>query len=113
MDYKELMRLNDELYHESKKQTDKKMKIINSIDKTMGICEQNKNIVDDIDNCFLDKVKLTKADLPFLFLATALQTVRWFLMPSVDLDYSKISKDQRLEANEVKHGGQLDRKSVV
>ena len=108
MDYKELMRLNDELYHESKKQTDKKMKIINSIDKTMGICEQNKNIVDDIDNCFLDKVKLTKADLPFLFLATALQTVRWFLMPSVDLDYSKISKDQRLEANEVKHGGQLD-----
>ena len=102
------MELNDEIYRDCKKQADGNLRIVNSIDRTIGICEQNRNIVNKIDDNFLDKVKLKKKDLPFLFLSVGLQTVRWFLMPSLDFDYSKISRDERLEANEVKHGGQLD-----
>lgn len=108
MNYKELLEINDELYQDSKKQVEANLRIINSIDRTMGICENNRSIVDKIDDSFLDKVKLTKNDLPFLFLAIGLQTVRWFLMPSFDFDYSKISKDERLQANEVKHQGKLE-----
>ena len=107
MNYQELLALNEEINKDCIEQTDRNNKIVNSIDRTIGICEENKNIVNKIDDDFLSKTKLTKNDIPFLFLAVGLQTVRWLLMPSLDLDFSKISKDDRLDSNEIKKGGKL------
>ena len=107
MNYKELLDMNESVYQDSKVENTRKASIVDSIDRTLGICEQNKNIIDNIDDDFLNKVRLEKQDMPFLFLAVALQTLRWILLPSLDLDYSQIEKEDRLEANELKHGGTL------
>ena len=110
MQYNELRELNESIYEENRSETNRKRKLVDSIDRTLGICEQNKNIINEIEQSFLEKTKLTKSDIPFLFLAVALQTVRWFILPSLDLDFSKISNAERLDSNELKHGGVLDGK---
>ena len=107
MRYKALLDLNEEVYQDVKRQTDENLKLVSSIDRSIAICEQNKILIDKIDEGFLKKIKLTKGDLPFLFLAIGLQITRYFLMPLLDFNYSKISKEERLEANEVKHEGIL------
>ncbi len=111
MDYDKLRKLNDDIFENSVQLTRKQMQIVDSIDRSVGICEQNKDIVENIERSFLEKTKLEKKDIPFLLMATALQTVRWFLMPSLDLDFSQISKADRLEACEVKKTGELRGKS--
>lgn len=110
MHYNDLRRLNDDIYIESRQLADQQKKWVNSVDRTLGICEQSKKIADNIENEFLKKTKLEKSDVPFLFLATALQTVRWFLLPSLDLEFSQISKADRLEASEIKKRGELEGK---
>jgi hypothetical protein len=53
--------------------------------------------IDDLDAEFEKQTGLTKIDMTFLFLATALQTVRWILMPKLG---DKIDPNSRLEHND-------------
>lgn len=110
MDYNNLRKLNEEIYVDVRENLNIMDTTINSIDRTVAICEQSDFIISKIDEQFVQKVCLKKKDLPFLFLAIALQTTRWFLMPSLDLDFSQISKEERLSANEVKKDGPLQGK---
>ena len=101
------MKLNDEVLQESTELIEENEKIGHSIERTRGICKNNQNIINGIEQEFLLRTKLKKQDIPFLFLAIALQTLRWFLLPSLDLDYSQISKENRLNANDNKKNGPL------
>ena len=105
--YSDLLKLNDAIYDDGNELSSQKEKIVYSIDRTVSICENNQQIINSIENDFLKKTKLQKKDIPFLFLATALQTLRWVLLPSLDVDFSQISKDDRLSANDNKKSGPL------
>lgn len=105
--YSDLQRLNDEIYKESEELRSQQGIIVQNIDRTINICGNNQQIINSIERDFLNKTKLQKKDLPFLFLATALQTLRWILLPSLDLDFTKISKEDRLNANDNKKSGLL------
>lgn len=105
--YSDLQRLNDEIYKESEELRSQQEIIVQNIDRTINICENNQQIINSIERDFLSKTKLQKKDLPLLFLATALQTLRWILLPSLDLDFTQISKEDRLNANDNKKSGLL------
>lgn len=105
--YSDLQRINDEIYRDSRKLGSQHEEIIHSIDRTINICENNQQIVNSIENDFLLRTKLQKKDIPFLFLATALQTLRWILLPSLDFNFSQINKEDRLNANDNKKSGPL------
>lgn len=105
--YSDLQRLNDEIYKESEELRSQQGIIVQNIDRTINICGNNQQIINSIERDFLNKTKLQKKDLPFLFLATALQTLRWILLPSLDLDFTQISKEDRLNANDNKKNGLL------
>lgn len=105
--YNDLLRLNDEILKDSIILNEEKGKIFHTINKTIDICQNNQQIVNEIEYDFIEKTKLRKQDIPFLFLATALQTLRWFLLPSLDLEFHQISKENRLNANDNKKSGPL------
>lgn len=105
--YSDLQRLNDEIYKESEELRSQQEIIVQNIDRTINICENNQQIINSIERDFLSKTKLQKKDLPLLFLATALQTLRWILLPSLDLDFTQISTEDRLNANDNKKNGLL------
>lgn len=107
MDYDELRNLNNDIYTQNKIETERKTKISDSVDRTLGICEQSQFILNDIEENFLKKTKLSKHEIPFLFLSVALQTLRWILLPCLNIDFSKISKEERLQSNEVRQSGLL------
>ena len=54
-------------------------------------------IIKNLDAEFESQTGLTKQDIVFLFFATALQTVRWILMPKLG---EKINQDKRLQHND-------------
>jgi hypothetical protein len=108
--YDELRKMSNVVYGESKILNEKNLSIVNSIDRALGICEQSDEIINDLEQNFLNNTKLSKNDIPFLFMAVSLQTLRWCMMPKLDLDYSQIERKDRLESSEVKHGGALDGK---
>lgn len=60
MDYDKLRKLNDDIFENSVQLTRKQMQIVDSIDRSVGICEQNKDIVENIERSFLEKTKLEK-----------------------------------------------------
>lgn len=105
--YNDLLSINDEILKDGIALNEEKEKIVHMINRTIDICENNQQIVNEIENDFLNKTKLRKQDIPFLFLATALQTLRWILLPSLDLEFNQISKENRLNANENKKSGPL------
>lgn len=105
--FSDLQKMNDEIYRDSKELSSQQEKFVKSIDRTIDICQNNQQIINSIENEFMSKTKLQKKDLPFLFFATALQTLRWILLPSLDLEFSQISKEDRLNANDNKKSGLL------
>lgn len=108
--YSDLLRLNDEILIDSIELGTEKEGIVHSINKTKEICENNEKIINDIEQSFLEKTKLHKSDIPFLFFATALQTLRWIFLPSLDLEFEQISKENRLKSNDYKKNGPLSGK---
>lgn len=108
--YDDLIRLNDENLNDAIEMDIEKKQIEYSIYRTKNICENNQEIINSIENDFLKMTRLQKSDIPFLFFATALQTLRWILLPSLDFDFKKISKEDRLNANDHKKTGQLSGK---
>lgn len=57
-------------------------------------------IIDDIDEQFAKATKLNKTDIAFLFAATALQCVRWIVLPSLELDFEKTPSSERMTSQE-------------
>ncbi len=105
MNYDRLRQLNDEIFDENKQGLRNMQNACVSIHNTREICQNSEFILTQLDEEFLKRAKLTRKDLPFLFFAIALQTLRWILLPSFNLDFQKISKYDRLKANEIKKTG--------
>lgn len=100
MDYDELLTLNQEIYEDSCELFNDNTAYRNQLNKTSLIAQNNQIILADIEREFSQKVKLNKKDIGFLFFAAALQTIRWILLPKLDSNFEKISKQDRLNANE-------------
>lgn len=67
MNYSDLRKLNDSLHEENRQIGNQQEHLINSLDRTLGICEQSRNIVDNIEKDFLEKTKLQKMTFHFCF----------------------------------------------
>ena len=75
--------------------------------RVASVAHNAQAIIDDIDEQFAKSTRLNKTDITFLFVATALQCVRWILLPSLDLDFSKTPAEQRLTSQQ---GAQIEKK---
>lgn len=64
------------------------------------VAHNAQEIITDIDEQFAKATKLNKTDIAFLFAATALQCVRWILMPCLDLDFNKTPSNERLTSQQ-------------
>lgn len=80
------------------------IKKLNSVSSEMrrvaNVAHNAQEIINDIDEQFAKATKLNKTDIAFLFAATALQCVRWIMMPSLDLDFSKTPSSERLTSQQ-------------
>lgn len=85
-----------------------KLTAVNSeMRRVADVAHNAQTIIDDIDEQFARNTKLNKTDITFLFVATALQCVRWMLLPSLDLDFSQTPPDKRLTSQQ---GAQIEKK---
>jgi len=66
-------------------------------------------IISDIHTKFKDETKLNEKDIAFLFGATALQMLRWALLPRLDFDFKQIPKAERMTAQQ---GGGIEKKGI-
>lgn len=105
MDYNSLRKMNESIYQKQSDLLSVKEKIDKSITSSADLCKNSNEIILQIENDFAQKIKLTSTDIPFLFLAVALQTMRWILQPKLNLNFRQIPKDERLSANEIKKNG--------
>lgn len=105
--YKNLLEINEEIIRDSRELNDRENKTVQSIYRMRDICKNNQEIIGEIESDFLIKTQLSKSDIKFLFFTTALQTLRWCLMPSLDLKFEKINNEDRLKASDNKKSGPL------
>lgn len=81
-------------------------KTVNDMQRVSSVLSNVENIIDDLDEEFSKKTGIVnKEDLTFLGVAVILQCARWILMPKMDLNFDKISPNDRLQSNETKKGG--------
>ena len=66
-------------------------------------------LIKDIDAQFEKATKLQKKDIAFLFGAAAVQTLRWVLLPALDLDFQTLSPSERMTSID---GGKLEKEGV-
>lgn len=64
------------------------------------------SILNELKNEFKNNTKLNQTDMTFLFVATALQCIRWIFQPKVSTKFEQISKEQR--TNATKDGNKFD-----
>lgn len=55
-------------------------KIIDESNRVADVAHNSKQILDDLDRTFEEKTKLNGLDITFLFLATAIQCARWYIL---------------------------------
>lgn len=81
-------------------------KTVNDMQRVSSVLSNVENIIDDLDEEFSKKTGIVnKEDLTFLGIAVILQCARWILMPKMDLNFDKISPNDRLQSNETKKSG--------
>lgn len=78
------------------------------IKRIIDILENTHDILDDLDIQFEAETGLKGKDIVFLFSAAVLQTLRWILLPSLDLDYGK-NIDNRLSSGQ---GANIEKKEI-
>lgn len=66
-------------------------------------------LIKNIDAQFEKATKLQKKDIAFLFGAAAVQTLRWVLLPALDLDFHTLSSRERMTSQA---GGNLEKDGV-
>lgn len=74
--------------------------------RVADVAHNAETIINDIDEKFAMATKLNKTDIAFLFAATALQCVRWILLPSLDLDFKQTPSSERITSQ---RGAQIER----
>lgn len=79
----------------------------NETERVREILENTPVILEDLDKQFEQETSLKGKDIAFLFGAAVLQSLRWILLPNLDLDYSKISN--RLTSVE---GGKIEKDGI-
>lgn len=80
--------------------------LIDESERAADVAHNARQINDDLEREFELQTGLDKTDVTFLFFATALQCVRWMLLPSLDLDFKKTPRSERKTASE---GGKLEK----
>lgn len=81
-------------------------KTVNDMQRVSSVLSNVENIIDDLDEEFSKKTGIVnKEDLTFLGVAVILQCAWWILMPKMDLNFDKISPNDRLQSNETKKSG--------
>ena len=80
--------------------TNKLTAVNNEMRRVADVAHNAEMIIDDIDAQFARATKLNKADITFLFVATALQCARWILLPSLDLDFKLTPPDERMTSQQ-------------
>ena len=83
---------------------------ISEIKRVENIASNTKEILDDLDKRFEEETSLRGKDIVFLFSATVLQTLRWVLLPNLDLNFKKTEKTDRLTSNQ---GGQIEKNGII
>ena len=78
------------------------------IKRIIDILENTHDILDDLDIQLEAETGLKGKDIVFLFSAAVLQTLRWILLPSLDLDYGK-NIDNRLSSGQ---GANIEKKEI-
>ena len=57
-------------------------KVVDESNRVADVAHNASEILDDLDREFEEKTSLDKIDVAFLFLAAAIQCVRWYLLPN-------------------------------
>ncbi len=70
---------------------------------------EDPNVIAKIHTQFKDETKLNEKDIAFLLGATALQMLRWVLLPKLEFDFKKIPQEKRMDA---KVGGKIEENEV-
>ena len=78
-------------------------------ERMISVINSAPTIIHDINTQFEQATQLHGKDIAFLFGATALQTARWVILPSLDFDFKKIPADERMTARE---GGNIEKDGV-
>lgn len=68
------------------------------MDRVADVAHNTKTTLEDLDKAFSKCTRLDTKDYDFLFLAVALQCLRWFLQPKIEVDFQKIAKVDRHDA---------------
>lgn len=82
--------------------------LIDETERVANIAHNARQINDDLDREFESQTGLDKTDIAFLFFATALQCVRWMLLPSLNFDFEKTPNSERKTAAQ---GGMIETKA--
>lgn len=89
--------------------TDHRDEIADEVKRVSTIVYRAGDVISDIDRQFEKATQLNSRDITFLFFAAALQSVRWILLPNLDLDFSQTPKNERLTSAE---GAKIETDSV-
>lgn len=68
---------------------------LSEIDRVMYVSNNSEKILTDLRKEFKESATLDKKDMSFLFFAIGLQCCRWLLQPKLNLNFEKISRDDR------------------
>lgn len=82
--------------------------LIDETERVANIAHNARQINNDLDHEFECQTGLNKTDIAFLFFATALQCVRWMLLPSLNFDFEKTPGSERKTAAQ---GGMIEKKA--
>lgn len=105
--YDNLRKKLNESTDKVKSGTDKLTAVNAEMRRVANVAHNAEVIINDIDEQFARATKLNKTDITFLFVATALQCVRWILMPSLDLDFKQTPPSERLTSQQ---GAQIEKR---
>lgn len=108
MNLEELRQQREQLDAHSDQVLDHMQALIDESERVADVAHNARQINDDIEREFEQKTGLNKTDVAFLFFATALQCVRWILMPSLDYNFTKTPNTERKEAAQ---GGAIEKKA--
>lgn len=106
MNLEELRAKRQKLDTHSDQVLDHMQLLIDESERVADVAHNARQINDDLDREFELQTGLDKTDISFLFFATALQCVRWMLLPSLDLDFQKTPHNERMTAKE---GGEIEK----
>ena len=77
-------------------------KVAEESERVADVAHDAPKILDDLDREFEQMTKLNGLDVTFLFLATAIQCVRWYVLSNIELDIKSDKENDALVGGYVK-----------